>query len=83
MKIGTLVKVKHAISCTKIINWVPGAPTDGSPYWMYYNDIVIMDNDYFVFLGHHESKKLTRTIGCFLSSTHGIVWCTKDNFAEV
>lgn len=50
--------------------------------WMYADDVNVED-EFIVFLGHHEGDTLSKSVGCFLSASRGIIWLSKHNFMEV
>jgi len=81
MKIGTLLKLKEG-TVRYCVCWSPAPRDNGTWYWMYAND-VRMEDEFIVFLGHHEGDTLSKSVGCFLSVSQGIIWLSKHNFVEV
>jgi hypothetical protein len=81
MKIGTLLKLKEGAP-RWCVSWAPAPRDNGTGVWLYADDVNVED-EFIVFLGHHEGDTLSKSVGCFLSASRGIIWLSKHNFMEV
>lgn len=75
------MKLKEG-SAQRCMCWAPAPRDNGTWYWMYASDLR-MEDEFIVFLGHHEGDTLSKSVGCFLSASQGIIWLSKHNFVEV